>query len=146
VLRYAAAAMAGALLMGVMGSLNNVESPAPTDAPRAGLDDSRVLEGIIPAGDAADGPSKAPAGCLLATGVIDRQTYPTAAAVVRRCSECHADRQEAFPATAQPISIEAPPELEAAADLIVRELRGRRHARMLAGDVGGARGSAALLS
>ena len=130
ILRYAAAAMAGALLMGVMGSINKVQSPTVDDLPPALSDVGATIPEItIPApretGDRAE--------CLLVSGTIDRAEYPTPSAVVSRCAECHHDEDgTAFPANAQPISIEGPTDIEELADLIVRTMSLRRHSLMLA--------------
>lgn len=95
IVRYAAAAMVGALLMGLMGTMNNAVAP---------------VENLSP--------------CVFQSRQINRQAYPTANAVVRHCTECHNKflNPTDIGVEAQPISIEITPEDNAAADLIVRLL------------------------
>lgn len=103
VVRYAAAAMVGALLMGLTGAMNNAVAPVESTS-----------------------------ACLYQSRTIDRQTYPTSTAVVRRCTDCHQILNPTpIDAGAQPISIEAPADVVETADLIVRVLSLRDGGRIV---------------
>ena len=134
ILRYAAAAMAGALLMGVMGSINRVQSPEDAGAPITTITVATPIPEFIPPDDDGAGPpAPVRADCILISGAIDRQNYPTPFAVVQRCTECHQEPGDTgFPDNAQPISIEAPADPAKTADLIVRALSTRARQRMIA--------------
>ncbi|MBL8851795.1 MAG: hypothetical protein JNG89_19110 [Planctomycetaceae bacterium] len=96
VLRYAAAAMVGAALMGVMGSINNAHSPASASK------------------------------CTWRNRVIDRAEYPTNIQFARACLDCHQRGETPLDEGAQPSSTETPAELTAAVDNLMRELWNRR--------------------
>lgn len=108
VLRYAAAAMIGAALMGLMGTINKGPAPAFNSAAEAkvpGVEESK---------------------CPWELKTFDRDLYPTESALAVACMKCHHDRSTPIDAGAQPISIERLPDLTAAVDALILQIRTRR--------------------
>jgi hypothetical protein len=105
VLRYAAAAMIGAALMGVLGSINNAHSPDAGPAARAATP--------------VDETSK----CLWQKGTVNRHELPTSHAVTMACLNCHNKLAPSpIDIRTEPISIEVPADLSAAVDALMRDL------------------------
>jgi len=105
--RYAAAAMVGAALMGLMGSINKAHSPAVEGS----------AEVVVPDVEASK--------CPWERKTFDRDLYPTKTALALACVNCHRGQGTPIDAEAQPISIEALPDLSAAVDSVMRELQSR---------------------
>lgn len=108
VLRYAAAAMIGAALMGLMGTINQGPAPAFEGAAEAmlpGVDESK---------------------CPWELKSYDRGVYPTKAALAVACMKCHHHQGTPLDAGAQPISIELLPDLSAAVDAVILKLQTRQ--------------------
>lgn len=108
VLRYAAAAMIGAALMGLMGAINQQSAP--------------VIDGAA----GAVVPGVEPSNCPWELKTFDRDLYPTRASLAVACMQCHHEGGTPVDAAAQPISIELLPDLSAAVDAVILDLRTRR--------------------
>jgi hypothetical protein len=106
-LRYAAAAMVGALLMGLMGSINKAHSPAMEGSAETAVPDVEASK------------------CPWELKTFDRSVYPTRYALAVACMKCHPANGTPIDAGAQPISIEMLPDLSASVDSLIRELRAR---------------------
>lgn len=96
IVRYAAAAMVGAALMGVMGSINS--SHAPVDSSTK---------------------------CTWRNRVIDRDTYPSNIEFARSCVVCHLHEASPIDLRTEPISTEMPADLSAAVDSLIRQFYDR---------------------
>jgi hypothetical protein len=105
--RYAAAAMVGAALMGLMGSINRAHSPAVEGS----------AEAVVPAVENSK--------CPWEQKSFDRSIYPTREALVTACMRCHRSNATPIDSDAQPISIESLPDLSAAVDSVMQELQSR---------------------
>jgi hypothetical protein len=92
VVRYAAAAMVGAALMGVMGTINNAHSPVDSSTQ-----------------------------CTWRSRVIDRDSYPSNVEFARSCVVCHLHEASPIDARTEPISTEIPADLSAAVDSLIRQ-------------------------
>jgi len=106
-LHYVAAAMVGAALMGIMGTINDARSPAIEASAGA----------VVPAVDASV--------CPWQTNTLDRRRYPTKEALALACMNCHASQPTPIDTNAEPISTEIPSDLSAAVDSLMRDLWNR---------------------
>lgn len=106
--RYAAAAMIGAALMGLMGSINKAHSPVAEGS----------AEAVVP--------DVEPSKCPWQLKAFDRGVYPTKTALALACVNCHRGQGTPIDAGAQPISIETLPDLSAAVDAVMHELQCRK--------------------